>query len=250
MNLLKTITRFVFPYNSTRYVLLGPASGLKFNVAPGFGVHYALGSKALHLEMLCRNISRGDLVFDVGANRGHIAMILSKQTGNSGRVIAFEPVKELCIDIEKNLALNSIENTVILNKAVGRDESTVEFIFANSASTQGRLATTSACPKPEDANVLQVQQTTLDLIAEKYGFPNFVKIDVEGAAKHVLEGAIQIISQKRAKFFVELHDTAEQLAVQTALVNCGYKAIDEAGTEVSNVTVGWHSPLLLSPIAL
>jgi hypothetical protein len=45
------------------------------------------------LSVIKRHIRRGDIVCDVGANKGSFVYWLSRWAGKSGRVVAFEPQK-------------------------------------------------------------------------------------------------------------------------------------------------------------
>ena len=85
------------------------------------------------------------------------------------------------------------------------------------------------------------------LYARQHGVPDFVKIDVEGAAGHVLRGAKATIEAKKSIFFIELHGPEEQAAVQAQLIERAYHAEDCQGNAVANATIGWHSPLIFRP---
>lgn len=244
---MHSLARIVYPHNSVRRVLRGPLRGSRFVVAPGFGVYYAIGSDVLHLGILTRTIKPGSLVFDVGANRGHISMLLANATGPTGRVVAFEPVEELCRDLRRNLELNGLRNVTVCNTALGDTDGFVEFLYSSNNSTQGKFANAESTLVVNGTSLIRVAQKPLDTFSLEHGEPDFVKIDVEGAAGYVLRGAKATIARKRATFFVELHGPDEQAAVQTLLIEQGYKATDCQGNAVSNATIGWNSPMILKP---
>jgi FkbM family methyltransferase len=247
MNLLKSLVRLAYPLGSVRRVLRGPCRGWKFVVAPGFGAYYAIGSKALHIEVLKSCINPGNLVFDVGANRGHVSLLLSQAVGTSGRVVAFEPIEELCTDLRRNLEINAVSNVAVNNTALGEQEGQIEFLYSSNSSTQGKFADAEKGLVVEGAQRIQVRQSPLDAYSCKHGVPNFIKIDVEGAAGYVLRGAAETIAAKKSVIFIELHGPEEQAAVQSLLIERGYQAKDCHGTAISNATTGWHSPLILRP---
>lgn len=247
MGLLKSLVRRAYPLGSVRRVLRGPVRGWKFVVSPGFGAYYAIGSKALHIDVLTSCIRQGDLVFDVGANRGHVSLLLSQAAGKSGKVLAFEPVEELCTDLRRNLALNGVSNVTVNNTALGEQEGLMEFLYSSDSSTQGKFANAEQGLVVNGAQRIQVRQSPLDAFMSKHGIPNFIKIDVEGAAGFVLRGAVETISSKKTVFFIELHGPQEQAAVQSLLIERGYRAVDCHGNSVANAVSGWHSPLIFRP---
>ncbi len=247
MNLLKSLIRRAYPIGSIRRVLRGPLRGWKFVVAPGFGVYYAIGSKALHIDVLQDCIKPGHLVFDVGANRGHISLLLSQAVGKYGRVVAFEPVEELCSDLRRNLQLNNVSNVTINQTALGEQEGQVDFLYSIDASTQGKFASAEQGLVVEGAQRIQVRQSPLDAFTRKHGVPDFIKIDVEGAAGCVMRGAAETIAAKKSAIFIELHGPEEQAAVQSLLIDRGYRAEDCQGKLITNAMTGWHSPIILRP---
>ena len=99
------IARLFYPYGAARRVWRGPLRGVRFHVAPGFGLTYAFASSALHLDVLAQLINPGMTVFDVGANRGLISLLLSIRTGRHGKVISFEPITELHADFTANMEM-------------------------------------------------------------------------------------------------------------------------------------------------
>jgi hypothetical protein len=50
-----------------------------------------------------------------------------------------------------------------------------------------------------------VHATTLDLLTDRYGVPDFVKIDVEGAEVLVLAGARHLLAVHHPRLIVEVH---------------------------------------------
>ena len=52
-------------------------------------------------------VDRGDLVIDIGANRGHFTLLFSDIVGARGRVLAFEPVPQTYHELEGSAAFLS-----------------------------------------------------------------------------------------------------------------------------------------------
>ena len=60
--------------------------------------------------------SSGETVVDIGANVGVFSVFLSKEVGETGRVFAFEPVRETFIRLHENLVLNLSDNVRPISK--------------------------------------------------------------------------------------------------------------------------------------
>jgi FkbM family methyltransferase len=135
------------------------------------------------------HIRRGDLVFDVGANAGIYTEIFLEL---GARVVAVEPNPHCCRVIER-LAQNS--NVKIESCAVGSTTGRILLQLSDntqlSTVNQEWLKSVKRSPLHAGANWLgeiEVELTTLDRLAEKYGTPSFIKIDVEGFDDQVLCG--------------------------------------------------------------
>ena len=131
----------------------------------------------------------GDLVFDVGANQGEYSEMYAKE---GARVVAVEPNTAFRIRLE---ALARICDIRSVFKAVGDAPGTA---VLNVCSTPGF----STLVKPgvewmeelpdyervDWTHTLEVPVTTLDHLANEFGQPEYVKIDVEGFEINVLKG--------------------------------------------------------------
>ena len=138
-------------------------------------------------------ISKGDLVFDVGANMGNRSKIFIKL---GAQVIAFEP-QSYCAEflaiafrgtpgftlVQKGLSNQQGELTMHLGKA--HTLASVDQEWLANMRDGGRFAE-HAWDHTENIELI-----TLDDAIEKYGEPAFAKIDVEGHEYNVLKGPIQ-----------------------------------------------------------
>jgi len=62
-------------------------------------------------------VAEGDWVIDVGANMGHYTLRLSSIVGNTGRVLAFEPIAVTFELLASNVAKARAGNVTLLNAA-------------------------------------------------------------------------------------------------------------------------------------
>ena len=86
----------------------GPGRGLRFDVGGG-NPDFAAGTYEPPVQQaLADCLKPGDVVLDVGANVGFIAVIAAKLVGPAGRVVAFEPVPENARLVRRNARLNGL----------------------------------------------------------------------------------------------------------------------------------------------
>lgn len=123
----------------------------------------------------------GDLVFDVGANRGDMSDALLR---GGARVVAFEPQSEMVDFIEARCGPNP--NLTVLECGVGAEEGTAT-LFVNDGHT-GASSLLEDWGDDAPAASRTVPIVTLGEMVERYGKPRYVKIDVEGFEGAVLEG--------------------------------------------------------------
>lgn len=128
----------------------------------------------------------GDLVFDVGANRGDMSDALLR---GGARVVAFEPQSEMVEVVEARCGPNP--NLTVLRCGVGAEEGTAT-LFVNAGHTGASSMLEDWGEAPSAAPRVVPVVTLRDMI-ERYGRPRYVKIDVEGLEVAVLEGLIEAV---------------------------------------------------------
>jgi FkbM family methyltransferase len=150
-------------------------------------------------------VSRGSLVFDVGANVGQRAAIF-RQLG--AHVIAVEP-QPACADRLRQLGF-SVEEV-----AVGAEsgEATLYPAAASAVASLSpewidRVRATDRFPGMEWGDGFAVSVTTVDALIERHGEPVFVKIDVEGYEPQVLAGLSRRVAALSFEFTPEHRDAA------------------------------------------
>ncbi len=170
---------------------------------------------------------QGGLFVDVGANYGYFSCMWAA-SNSENRVIAFEASPRNVAPLRENIAKNYLEAQVdIYDIALGKEAGNLPFSFMSDEQTGwGGLAL------KDGTNTINVPVVTLDQFWTKLADQtiNVLKIDTEGADTWVLEGASQLLKEKRIKhiFFEEnevrmsalgiLSDTAKNL-----LESCGYQ---------------------------
>jgi FkbM family methyltransferase len=239
------VVRLCYPYGSCRTVLNGPLKGTRFRVAPAMGLSYALGWDAYHFKWFADHIRSGMTVYDIGANRGQMALFFARAVGSAGTVSAFEPVPVLFEDLCANVELNGLGQVRAFRLAVADKCGESLFAFSPRNPTQGKLTGCEPSHDDPQSNVCAVPTASLDEFRDEQQLPppDLIKIDVEGAAALVLQGAARTIERYSPGVYVEVHGPEEQRAIATRLVARGYRLETMAGDEVKDPTSGWYSPL-------
>ena len=138
----------------------------------------------------------GNVILDIGANIGNHTVFFSKIC-NAERVYAFEPISETYSTLCRNLALNHIEDTVVVyNVALG--------------NTSGKAKI--KCFDPYNIGAAQVEEAHDGSISMKrlddYKFEriDFIKIDVEGFEYDLLKGAKNTLSKFSPVIYIEIFE--------------------------------------------
>jgi FkbM family methyltransferase len=176
-------------------------------------------------------------------------MFFAQAVSASGTVVSFEPVPALFEDLKSNVSLNSLRNVRCICSAVSDRTGEELFAFDPALDTQGKLAACEpAYTNPAAASVCVATLCLDAVVGSQLPPPHFLKIDVEGGAGRVLQGAKRVLQIFRPEIYIELHGPEEQAAVRDYIQQAGYTLLTLNGEPVSDPTSGWYSPLSCRPI--
>jgi len=167
---------------------------------------YGIHSK-IDFEIFQKYVKKGDNVLDIGANIGYFTLMLAKLVGPTGKVFAFEPDPRNISLLKKNIETNGYQNVVVVPKAVSNVNEKCTLFTSQSTFGQNRIYEPK---KTKNQEYVPIESETIFLDNffmnnEKIENISFVKIDVEGAEKYVLEGMKNILSlNKNIKIFSEI----------------------------------------------
>jgi FkbM family methyltransferase len=157
-------------------------------------------------------VKEGDVVIEAGANIGSETVLLSKYTGQTGMVHAFEPSPYVLERLQCNVMLNTVyKNVKMYGLAVGDENKDVTFyIFPkqyHNSGIGGKYANW------ENSTPITVKQVSLDNWAKEQGIQkvDLIKMDIQGAEMELLRGADEIISKYKPKIFLEAHENKEEI---------------------------------------
>lgn len=153
-----------------------------------------------------KNIKSTDICFDIGGNIGYFSLLFA-YLAPKGCVHVFEPIKLNLSMINTNAAINSMENLIINNSAVGSSRGSVKF----SISEDSAYSSIKNTGRIRELKSISVPLTTIDDYVKSNGIKriDILKVDVEGAENLVLDGLIEVLSNpsKKPRFILmELYD--------------------------------------------
>lgn len=145
------------------------------------------------LALLQRHqLKPGATVFNLGAHQGVVALMLGAAVGDAGRVIAVEAGPHNASVFELNRVANRAENLRVLNAAIAAERGTLRFAD-------------NLCGHVDDGHGgIEVEARTVDDLADEYGHPSVLFIDIEGFECEALRGATRTLSTG-SDCFVEVH---------------------------------------------
>ena len=140
-----------------------------------------------------------DLVFDVGANIGQYAKLL-RELGYSGRIVSFEPLSSAYSQL-KAVSKKDPLWEIAPQAAIGNQEGEIVINIAGNSYSSSALpmldAHLESAPESAYSGSETVKLSRLDTLAKDYIKSEtksiFLKIDVQGLEKQVLEGATAIL---------------------------------------------------------
>lgn len=151
-------------------------------------------------------IKPGDTVIDIGANQGEYSLIAARKTGNTGKVLAFEPMKSLYRQLRENIALNKNFEARTVAVPIGLSEQAgVLDLYGKSGTNEG---VNTLYPTAEHTvRIESIKLDTLDHQLQNLGINkvDVIKIDVEGAELQVLKGAQKTLSQHLPTLLLEIN---------------------------------------------
>ena len=150
-------------------------------------------------EVLARELKPGMRFWDVGAHVGYFSLQASRLVGAEGRVIAFEPIDENAARLRRSVELNCAANIVVIGEALAADRGPAQMFKPGTDSFTWMMGADG----DDHLGGRLVAVSTLDSHLERFGVPDLVKVDAEGAEVAVLEGGPDLIKEGRTMFLIE-----------------------------------------------
>ncbi|WP_435063656.1 FkbM family methyltransferase [Halobaculum sp. EA56] len=143
-------------------------------------------------------IRPGDVVFDCGSHVGYFGALAAKKLDGDGTIVSIEPAREREEHIRRLVEdNNSGARSEVLTVAAGESDGEMKLEHRGEWKHLERAGIgRSKC--------VDVPSRSLDSIADEYGTPDVVKIDIEGGELSALRGASDVLDSD-AVVFCEVH---------------------------------------------
>jgi FkbM family methyltransferase len=164
----------------------------------------------------------GDTVFEIGANRATETLPLAALVGPSGKVVAIEADPDTAAILS---ARTAGEHQVMVEVyAISDKRGVASWSRVDHAPGTSYLTTSSAGP--------QVNTTTIDEVASRFGRPSLIFMDIEGSEYAALRGGEHTITKVRPVIIAEVNSALLQRSgssirlLSSFMKNHGYIAMD------------------------
>lgn len=158
-----------------------------------FLLFYIFGLEQYNIKDLFE-VGNDSVVFDVGAWKGDTAYFFSKKCNDNAKIYAFEP------DINAFETLKVMKEKYKLNNVILEN-----ILFSNKNETIDFVSMTPNTP------AIKMKAITIDEFVESNNIEriDYLKMDVEGAEKHILEGAVNTIKKFRPSLAIAVYHGGE-----------------------------------------
>ncbi len=188
--------RFLAQINATEKIMHEVHAGvfLELDLSDWLQRLYYLGFiEQKTFEIIKTLLPVGGIFIDIGANIGIYSCIMAHHVGNTGSVIAFEPMAENLELLYQNIKLNKLKNIEVNELALSNRQGSFN-LYVPSAHQQGATGCTQVWNPGDWVSVGNTDATTLDIAFQKERL-DFIKIDTQGHELEILEGAKSTIER-------------------------------------------------------
>jgi len=134
-------------------------------------------------------LGEGDGLIDAGANIGVFTIQAARAVGDTGRVYAFEPMRNTFDMLARSVRANGFENRCVLfNEGLGASEGEGSFHLSAHATNPGSSYISA------DARGERIRIRPLDSVEYERRI-RFIKMDVEGFEPHIIRGATKTLAE-------------------------------------------------------
>ena len=159
------------------------------NEIENFLLFYIFGLKQYNVKNIFE-VKEDATIFDIGAWKGDTAYFFSKKCSNKARIYAFEPDDYAFQILEKIKEKYKLNNVITKNILLSNAEKEIDFISMI-----------------ENTPTIKKNAITIDKFVEENNIEkiDYIKMDVEGAEKNILEGAIKTIKKFKPSLAIAIY---------------------------------------------
>lgn len=226
-------------------------SKIPLMVSPDAQLKYLkLGSGAFDSDLITiaeNFVEKDSVVWDVGANVG-VFTFAAASIAKRGTVVSIEADVWLANLLGKTRRLPVYRNLDIriLPVALFNQDGIAVFKIADRGRASNSLEKAGGLSQMGGVRERQyVPSLRMDTLLEEMPAPDFVKIDVEGAEKFVLEGADKILAEVTPVFYIEVSSVTRDVIMEI-MAKHGYVAYSPKGERLDS---NWTANVFLVPQA-
>jgi len=175
-------------------------------------------------RILLRELKKGMIVVDIGANIGYYALMEARTVGEKGKVYALEPHPKNFEILRKNIEINGYQNIKAYQIAIGDRKGRAKL----GVSDYSNLHKIIEEKESDFTQYIEVEITTLDEFLKDKESPNFIRMDIEGYETKALQGMKKTLKETEPplKLFIEIHPfLTDTKWLQRELLDLGFKPI-------------------------
>jgi FkbM family methyltransferase len=155
-------------------------------------------------DFLQKQVKPGMHIIDIGAHLGLFSVVSSQLTGNTGKVVCFEPTPGTYEVLTQTLKMNHCSNVISIHGAVSNKDGTAIFYVSEIGGCNSNSLVEHTTRKK--AEQYEVKLFTIDGVVEKYSLkPGLIKIDAEGSEWDVLQGGLNTFRDFKPILILALH---------------------------------------------
>lgn len=154
------------------------------------------------------HVRPGDVVWDIGSNLGIFAFPAAIRTGPTGLVYSLEADTRYA-DLQTRtirILAKDAAPTRVLCAAAADGPGILELNIPRKGHSRSHLSVVAGVKAGPPEMTKQVMATSLDALLDHWRAPNFVKIDVEGAERLVVDGADRLFREVKPAAYIECED--------------------------------------------
>ena len=210
---IKVLNQFLFNKLKSNFVIV---EGNKMYLDPEDSLEISVNAnyEVFETAVLKKQIQKGDIVLDIGANIGYFTLIFANIVGPTGKVFAFEPDPNNFALLKRNIEVNNYKNVILVNKAVSNHNGKIKLYLSETNHGDHMISNFDGTRSSIDIDCIKLD----DFFKDYQRKIDFIKMDIQGAEFIALQGMSNILnSNQKLKMSTEFEPIR--------LKKCGVEAI-------------------------